>query len=173
MGKTGIFRSPLRGHVFPPWAYMLSKPSIRMHMNPKESQQDCFSNSRDTQPGKSPRSKLKRDAVHTYGRLFLTPEKTAAEIRELWRWEPQGWAWKNCALREAGVRQRKVIGYEIPSRENKDRQNKETNLQPKEGLWEFKVKQRVPETKKKNKNWRVWKDRGRILHGQEIWICNR
>ena len=29
MGKTGILRS----HS---WAYMLSKPSIRMHMNPKE-----------------------------------------------------------------------------------------------------------------------------------------
>ena len=100
---------------------------------PQRTQQDCF-NSRDAQPGKSPpRSKLKPDAVHTYGRLFLTPEKLLLKLENYDAGSDRDGPGR-IVLSGKSVRQRKVMGYEIPSRENKDRQTRRQIYNPKRDL---------------------------------------
>ena len=148
---------------------MLSKPSVKRHMNPIEHCRTT-SNSQDIQPAKSPpRLKLKQDVIHIYGRLFLTPKKqplklgiydTGSHRDGPWRIMHQG----------KSVRQRKMMVYEIPSRKNKNRHRRQQIYNPKRDSENSKSNKGF----QKQKNWRVWNELGgRYLHRQEICICNR
>ena len=61
--------------------------------------------------------------------------------------------------------------YELPSRKNKNRHTRKQIHNPKR---DFENSKSNKGFQKQQKNWRVWNELGgRILHGQEICICNR
>ena len=148
---------------------MLSKPSVKRHMKPVKHCRTT-SNSRDTQPAKSPpRLKLKQDVTRIYGRLFLTPKKLPLKLG-IMTLVATGMGLEGSRTKgsQSGKGRWWYMRY-LPGKTKRHRRQQIYN--PKRDSENSKSNKGF---QKQKKNWRVWNELGgRYIHRQELCIYNR